>query len=88
MGMRVHEGQAREDSFTRHNREQYIQTAVQPVFGSCGRLDGRIPIAEADRQGQLGALFVDQWTAPFLIIGNYNKIVKQHGSDALSRRAA
>lgn len=28
------------------------------------------------------ALFVGQWVAPFLIIGTYNKMVKQHGSDA------
>ncbi|HET8636995.1 MAG TPA: hypothetical protein VFL96_09110 [Acidobacteriaceae bacterium] len=27
------------------------------------------------------ALFVGQWAAPFLVIGTYNKIVKQHGSD-------
>jgi hypothetical protein len=30
------------------------------------------------------ALFVGQWPAPFLIMGNYNKMVKQHGSDAQS----
>ena len=34
------------------------------------------------------ALFVGQWAAPFLIMGNYNKMVKQHGSDARSRWAA
>ncbi len=28
------------------------------------------------------ALFVGQWAAPFLILGTYNKMVKQHGSDA------
>ena len=28
-----------------------------------------------------GALFVGQWAAPFLILGIYNKLVKQHGSD-------
>jgi hypothetical protein len=31
------------------------------------------------------ALFVGQWTAPFLLLGIYNKMVKQHGSDAISR---
>jgi hypothetical protein len=31
------------------------------------------------------ALFVGQWAAPFLIMGNYNKMVKQHGSDRESR---
>jgi len=33
------------------------------------------------------ALFVGQWPAPFLIMGNYNKMVKQHGSDASYRAA-
>jgi hypothetical protein len=30
------------------------------------------------------ALFVGQWPAPFLLLGVYNKLVKQHGSDAYS----
>ncbi|HZU31747.1 MAG TPA: hypothetical protein VFB79_11565 [Candidatus Angelobacter sp.] len=33
------------------------------------------------------ALFVGQWAPSFLIIGVYNKLVKQHGSDAFSRAA-
>lgn len=28
------------------------------------------------------ALFFGQWAAPFLVIGTYNKMVKQHGSDS------
>lgn len=28
------------------------------------------------------ALFVGQWAAPFLLLGTYNKMVKQHGHDA------
>ncbi|HEU4982398.1 MAG TPA: hypothetical protein VFT88_06935 [Acidobacteriaceae bacterium] len=31
------------------------------------------------------ALFVGQWAAPFLVIGTYNKIVKQRGSDRSAR---
>jgi hypothetical protein len=31
------------------------------------------------------ALFVGQWAPAFLIMGIYNKLVKQHGSDATSR---
>jgi hypothetical protein len=31
------------------------------------------------------ALFVGQWAAPFLLLGIYNKMVKQHGSDAETR---
>jgi hypothetical protein len=34
------------------------------------------------------ALFVGQWAAPFLILGTYNKMVKQHGSDAASHLEA
>jgi hypothetical protein len=34
------------------------------------------------------ALFVGQWAAPFLLLGVYNKMVKQHGSDADTRAAA
>ena len=33
------------------------------------------------------SLFVGQWAPSFLIIGVYNKPVKQHGSDAYSRAA-
>ena len=31
------------------------------------------------------ALFVGQWAPAFLIMGVYNKMVKQHGSDAYSK---
>jgi hypothetical protein len=34
------------------------------------------------------AIFVGQWAAPFLLLGVYNKMVKQHGSDADSRKHA
>ena len=30
------------------------------------------------------ALFVGQWAAPFLLLGIYNKLVKQQGHDAVS----
>jgi len=33
------------------------------------------------------ALFIGQWAPSFLIMGVYNKLVKQHGSDAYSRAA-
>jgi hypothetical protein len=34
------------------------------------------------------ALFFGQWVAPFLLLGIYNKMVKQHGSDATSKKEA
>lgn len=33
------------------------------------------------------SLFVGQWPAAFLLMGVYNKMVKQHGSDAYSKAA-
>ena len=33
------------------------------------------------------SLFVGQWAPSFLLIGVYNKMVKQHGSDVYSRAA-
>jgi hypothetical protein len=33
------------------------------------------------------ALFVGQWAPAFLILGVYNKMVKQHGSDQYSQAA-
>jgi hypothetical protein len=33
------------------------------------------------------ALFVGQWAPAFLIMGVYNKMVKQHGSDIYSQAA-
>jgi hypothetical protein len=33
------------------------------------------------------ALFVGQWPAAFMLMGVYNKLVKQHGSDAFSKVA-
>ncbi len=31
------------------------------------------------------AMFVGQWAPAFLLLGVYNKMVKQHGSDAFSQ---
>ncbi|HWR37190.1 MAG TPA: hypothetical protein VN622_15105 [Clostridia bacterium] len=33
------------------------------------------------------SLFVGQWAPAFLILGVYNKMVKQHGSDVYSKAA-
>ena len=45
--------------------------AVSAIFKTCGK--------------DHAALFVGQWAAPFLLMGIYNKMVKQHGSDAESK---
>jgi hypothetical protein len=40
-----------------------------------------------NRRNKHNALFIGQWVAPFLLLGIYNKMVKQHGSDAVSRES-
>lgn len=32
------------------------------------------------------SLFIGQWAAPFLLLGIYNKMVKQHGSDGRKQK--
>ncbi len=57
----------------------FLAMAVGSMVGSL-----ILKLAEKDEW----ALFIGQWAAPFLIMGNYNKMVKQHGSDARQRWAA
>jgi hypothetical protein len=83
MDNKVFRGQSQEDRFTGSIESQTSQVpsslflglaigsmALSAVFKIMGKDDW--------------ALFVGQWPAPFLIMGNYNKMVKQHGSDAWS----
>ncbi len=51
----------------------YLGAALASMAGSL--------ILKAQREDHM-ALFVGQWAAPFLLLGIYNKLVKQHGSDA------
>ena len=79
--MRVQAGEAQEDQFTASIEKftskvpssVYLGLAIASIGGSIA-----FKLAKKDH----GALFVGQWVAPFLILGIYNKMVKQHGSDA------
>ena len=51
----------------------YLGAALASMAGSL--------ILKAQGKDQT-ALFIGQWAAPFLLLGIYNKLVKQHGSDA------
>lgn len=66
------------------------QTSKIPSSGYLGAAIGSMA-ASAVLKG-LGkdewALFVGQWAPAFLIMGVYNKLVKQHGTDYYSREAA
>jgi hypothetical protein len=81
---RVVPGEAQEDQLT-----AAIEKITSPVPSSVflgaavAAIVGSICFKAARREHE--ALFVGQWVAPFLILGLYNKMVKQHGSDATTR---
>ena len=76
----------REDQFTSSVESQ---TAKIPSTGYLGAaIASMAGSAVLKLMGQDNwALFVGQWAPAFLIMGVYNKMVKQHGSDAYSRAA-
>lgn len=83
MDMRVEKGGAAEDRVTGAIESK---TSRVPSTGylaaALGSMAGSLILKIAGRDEW--ALFVGQWAAPFLIMGVYNKMVKQHGSDAAS----
>ncbi|HZP63626.1 MAG TPA: hypothetical protein VFB28_09455 [Terriglobales bacterium] len=81
---KVSRGDASEDRFTGAIERQ---TSQVPSSAFLGMAVGSMALsAMLQIFGKKDwALFVGQWAAPFLIMGNYNKMVKQHGSDAESR---
>ena len=80
---RVRAGEIKEDQVTsllesysaQIPSSAYLVAAGASIFGS---------IIVKLRGKHHDALFIGQWVAPFLFLGIYNKMVKQHGSDAVS----
>ena len=78
---RVSAGDVQEDQFTgmlesvtaKIPSSLFLGVAIAAILGSA-----TFKIAKKHPD----ALFIGQWVAPFLILGIYNKMVKQHGSDA------
>jgi hypothetical protein len=82
----VDQGQRREDSITGLIERQTSRASSSLFLGLA--LGSMVVSAVLKFTGKNHwALFVGQWAAPFLIMGNYNKMVKQHGSDAYSKAA-
>lgn len=81
---RVAAGEASEDQVTAAIEKvtsqvpssAYLGMAILSILGSVS-----LQIAKKKHE----ALFVGQWVAPFLLLGIYNKLVKQHGSDATTK---
>jgi hypothetical protein len=63
------------------------QTAQIPSSAFLGAALGSMAISAIfkARGKDHAALFVGQWAAPFLLLGIYNKLVKQLGSDTETR---
>lgn len=80
MDFRVRPGEIQEDQVTalleRYSAKWptslFMGAAIASIIASL--------VLKRQRKHQ-DALFVGQWVAPFLIVGLYNKAVKQHGSD-------
>jgi hypothetical protein len=87
METRVERGQASEDEVTGAIERQ---TSMVPSSLFLGLALGSMAVSAALKLSGKNhwALFVGQWAAPFLIMGNYNKMVKQHGSDATGQLRA
>ena len=87
METRVNQGQRSEDSITSLIEGQTSRAPSSLFLGLA--LGSMVVSAVLKISGRNNwALFVGQWAAPFLIMGNYNKMVKQHGSDATDRAIA
>lgn len=78
---RVRAGERNEDQFTAMLESQ-TSTLPSSLFlgAAAASIVGSVALQLTGRKHE--ALFVGQWVAPFLLLGIYNKLVKQHGSDA------
>jgi hypothetical protein len=81
---RVSAGQAQEDQVTAAI-EQYTAKAPSSAFLALAIASIGASMACKAFKRDHAALFIGQWVAPFLLLGVYNKMVKQHGSDATTR---
>lgn len=78
---RVARGEAQEDQVTAAI-EKYTSKVPSSAYLGLSLLSMAVSVGFKAAGKNHEALFVGQWAAPFLILGLYNKMVKQHGSDA------
>ena len=81
---RVQAGESQEDQVTA-SIEKYTSKVPSSLFLGLAIASIAASMAFKASKKDHGALFVGQWVAPFLLLGIYNKMVKQHGSDAQTR---
>jgi hypothetical protein len=85
MDYRVNPGEAQEDQFTAaiEKTTSKIPSSAYLVM-ALGAMAVSASLQAWNKKHE--SLFVGQWAAPFLLLGIYNKLVKQHGSDANNGR--
>jgi hypothetical protein len=81
---RVKAGEISEDQITSMLESQSARVPTSFFLGASLASMATSLILKAQGKDNM-ALFIGQWAAPFLLLGIYNKMVKQHGSDALTR---
>jgi hypothetical protein len=81
---RVRPGEVTEDQITSLLESQTAKVPTSFFLGASLASMAASLILKAQNNDNM-ALFVGQWAAPFLLLGIYNKMVKQHGSDASLR---
>jgi hypothetical protein len=87
MDYRVHPGEAQEDQVTALVESYTSQWPSSFFLGAAGAsILASLAFKTMGKNNE--ALFVGQWAAPFLLLGIYNKLVKQHGSDATRQQHA
>jgi hypothetical protein len=78
---RVNRGEVREDQLTSAIEKVTSQAPSSLYLGlALGSMAVSVALHLSGRKHE--SLFVGQWAAPLLLMGIYNKMVKQHGSDA------
>ncbi len=80
---RVAKGEAQEDQVTAAI-EKYTSQVPSSAYLAMALGSMAVSVGFQAAKKQHMALFIGQWAAPFLILGLYNKLVKIHGSDAIS----
>ena len=78
---RIAPGEAQEDQITAAI-ENFTAKIPSSVYLAAALASMAVSLAFRTQKKTDTALFLGQWAAPFLLLGLYNKLVKQHGSDA------
>jgi hypothetical protein len=77
---RVNRGEAQEDQFTAAI-ENTTARVPSSAFLALALASMALSATFQAMSRKHESLFIGQWAAPFLLLGIYNKMVKQHGSD-------